>query len=158
MACSAVTPPPSHDLERIAVAVRDERVLDAARVCEVQPLRAEELHLLGPDAGRSQAVGPEAERVHRDGEVHSRDLVGPAAAHDPGLPERKAREDRSRVAVRVAVVQVVDGYLAVVEGRLLDAAQAEEAGVEVVVLLGRPHAERQMVVTSNEIHPAGLLP
>ena len=85
-------------------------------------------------------MSTKADRVSRDGEVQPRDLVGAQPALHPLLSHREAREDCSRVALRVAVVQVVDRHLTFVEACLLQKPQAEKAGVEVEIVLRAPAA------------------
>ncbi|MEV8609983.1 hypothetical protein AB0383_18985 [Amycolatopsis sp. NPDC051373] len=103
-----------------------------------------------------QAVGPEVQRTRRDGEQHLARLVGAAAAVDPDLPEGERGEHGARVAVGVAVVEVVDRDLAVEQHGPLDQAEAEDVHVEVDVLLRAGHRHGDVVATV-EVRHSGLL-
>ena len=67
----------------------------------------------------------------------------------PGLAVGEGGQQRARVALPVAVVEVVDRDLAVEEDGLLDAPEAEQPDVEVVVLLRPSDAEGQVVGTAD---------
>ena len=136
--------------------VADHRVLGARRMLELESLGAEALGLGDGDAGALEAVGPEADRVGRDGQVEEARLLRAALAHPTCLAVREAREERARVAHLVAVVEVVDRHLTVEEDRLLHHLQTEGLDVEVVVLLGTADAERQMVGASDRALGRGV--
>ena len=85
----------------------------------------------------------------RDREHERLQLVGAALAHPAGLAVGEGRQQRARVADPVAVVEVVDRDLAVEEHGLLDAPEAEQPDVEVVVLLRASDAEGQVVGTAD---------
>ena len=136
--------------------VADHRVLGARRMLELEPLGAEALGLRDGDAGALEAVGPEPDRIGRDGEVQEAGLLRAALAHPAGLAVREAREEGAGVAHLVAVVEVVDRHFTVEEDRLLHHLQTEGLDVEVVVLLGTADAERQMVGASDRALGRGV--
>ena len=74
-------------------------------------------------------------------------LAGPPAR----LAHRERRDQRRLGAGVIAVVQVVDRYVPVVERCLLDALQPEDLGVEVVVLLGASDAQSDVVVALDAV-------
>jgi hypothetical protein len=94
-------------------------------VAEEQALGAEALASFGLQALVREAVGPEPDRVDRHGQVDRLGLVGPALAHPAGLPVGERGQNCARVAQTVAVIEVVDGDLAVEQDGLLHAFQAE---------------------------------
>ena len=112
--------------------VRHEQLVAEALGIAEQQARAQALDL---DLVIGQAPGPEVERVlachaPHDAVDHS---VARAPGHRAGVLEE--REVEPRMGVLVAVEEVVDGRIVLVD-RLLDQAQAEHADVEVHVALG----------------------
>jgi hypothetical protein len=68
----------------------------------------------------------------------------------------KTGDQSADVARIVTVVKVQDGLIAVVKGGLLDALQAKNLGVKIVVLLRRSHAQRQVMVPLDVLIQAHL--
>jgi hypothetical protein len=129
----------------IGLGLAHEFVRDPGGMREPEALGAEALGLGGLHPGGTQAIRPVADRVRGHGDADGPELVGPAPAHPSRLAVGEAREDRREVADPVGVVEVVDRDLAVEEDGLLDAAEAEQADVEVVILLRAADAERQVM-------------
>ena len=135
-------------LERSAVVVgrADELVLDAAGVLEVESPLAEAFDLGDVEAVLGQAVAPVRQRGLGDRQHQDLRLVGALAPDPARLAHREAGDERRLVAHVVAVVEVQDRSVAVVQRGLLHTLQAEDLRVEVVVLLSSTHAERDVVV------------
>jgi hypothetical protein len=134
---------------RVVVGDAHDLVRDAARMREADTLLAEAGDDLVLDPLLVEAVDPEPGRVGRDREHEGLELVGAALAHPPGLAVGERGQQRARVALPVAVVEVVDRDLAVEEDGLLDAPETEQPDVEVVVLLRPSDAEGQVVGTAD---------
>src|ERR1700722_9713380 len=138
----------------------DQRVLNAARVCELQLLFAEALELLDGEPVVMQTIPPIAERALGYREHQGFGLVRASPADPAGLAHWKRGDECRLEPDVVAVIQVIDGDVAVVERRLLDALEAEHLCVEVVVLLSGSHTQRDVVVSlypnrsvSHDPHP-----
>src|SRR6185312_14800390 len=116
---------------------------------EEQALGAEALDALVLDAVLLEAVRPVADGVDGNREEEGLGLVGAALAHPAGLAVGEGGEQRARIARAVAVVEVIDRDLAVEQDRLLDAAQPQQADMEVIVLLGATDTEREVVGTAD---------
>ena len=137
-------------LARIGLRIADDRVVDPTRVREAQPLGAEQLGVLVLDIELVQTIGPEADRARRNRQVEDLQLVRAALAHPPSLAVREGGQQRARVTEATAVVEMVDRDFPVEQHRLLDALQAKQPHVEVVVLLRAADAERQVMGATNE--------
>jgi hypothetical protein len=119
--------------QRRVVDVRDQQLVTQA--LEVGEREDAVVGALGRDALVGQARGPEVERLvggdaPLDGVDHA---VAGLAPLRPG--ELEEGQDRARRAALVAEVEVIDVGLVEVD-RLLDQAQAQDAGVEVDVAWG----------------------
>lgn len=112
----------------------DEFELEAIVVLELEGWVAELFDLIERDFVFAEAVDPVVQGVFRDREGHRGGLAstdGSVGALGPG----EEGEEGSRVALRVAVVEVVGAGVVVVDCDF-DEAEADDAGVEIDVALG----------------------
>ncbi len=126
---------------------------------EAEHLLAEPLLARHRHAAGGQMLGPEIQRRDRHGQGQGADLARALARLAAGLAHGETGDQGRDVAQIVAVIQVVDGHVAVIQGGLLDALQPQHLGVEVVVFLRPADAEGDVVVAANLIvENHGLLP
>ena len=148
MPCSAGTWPLEYGL-RSSSAIPTSRVADAAGVRELQRRLAEALGVGDLEAVLLQPGAPEGERAPGDGERDGADLAPVLGALCGPTGAWEARDEGGLVAEIVAVIEVEDRLLAIVESSLLHALQTEDLGVEVVVLLSAADVQGQVMVTAD---------
>ncbi|MCY1177464.1 hypothetical protein D9M73_177740 [compost metagenome] len=121
--------------------------LDAARVLETLAHFTETRHhlLVEGDAFGGETIPPEIQGAFRNGIVDDPDLPRPRPRLHPPLPEGKRGHQGTHVPLGVAVIQVVDGFIAVEQDCLLDQALPQQFHVEVHILLRAGNADGQMV-------------
>ncbi|MNT08950.1 hypothetical protein D3C72_1437090 [compost metagenome] len=133
---------------RTRVEIRFDKIeLDATRMLEALAALSEALDDLAVirHVHGIEAAAPELERARGDRVVDDPHLARSLTRHDPPLAERERRHQGPRIAIRVAVVKVVDGILAVEKHGLLHEALPEQLDVEVHILLRVPHAGGQVM-------------
>jgi len=102
---------------------------------------------------------PETQRFRGYRQADGADLPAAFARLTPGVAHREAGDQSAYVAGIVAVVQVQDGLVAIVERRLFHALESQDLRVKVIVFLRPSDAERQMMVTVDVcIHAHGQSP
>ncbi|MNK95986.1 hypothetical protein D3C87_1162480 [compost metagenome] len=132
----------------------DQVELDAAGVMEtLAPLvKARGDGVVVGNAHRVEAGAPEIERASRHRVVDDPDLARAGARRDPFLPERERCHQGTRVAVGIAVVEVIDRVLAVQKNSLLDEALPQQLDVKIHILLRVSHAGGQMMKSLDHRH------
>ncbi len=116
---------------------------------KLEPLLAE--GLVARDVGHAgcgEPLLPPAERTRRDREDGGADFAGAGPAADD-VGEREIGHHRAGRAGLVAVVEVIDAGFVEIDG-LLDPAQAQRAGPELIVL-GRTRGHRGHVVQTLDL-------
>src|SRR5690606_30279744 len=108
----------------------DELVRNATGMGEDDTLGAKARDLMGRDSTGIKPVHPEIGSAFRNGLENGAGLVGAATPIDARLTEREGGDDGGGVAIRRAVIEMVDRQHAVKQHGALDRVQTERLGVE----------------------------
>src|SRR6185312_8584772 len=135
---------------------RHQLVFDATGMIEGENSLPEALASLYGKAALAQVPLPEPQRPFRHRQTHAADLPAALAGLAPRMAHGEARDQPTHIPRVVAVIEVQDRLVAVIESGLLDALQPEHLGMEVIVFLPVAHAQGEVVVALDVLVQAHL--